>query len=182
MTSYEMIMSGFGGQGILFMGQMLSYAACDAGKKVSWLPSYGPEMRGGTCNCMTIIGDEEIFSPLVWHPDLLVAMNKPSVVRFENVVKTNGVIILNSDMVDIPVTRTDVRQIWVPADSIAAELKNSKISNIAALGALIGATSLLTLDQVIAAIEKKLPASKKAALGVNIEALKRGYEYGVKGE
>ncbi len=182
MSSYEMIMSGFGGQGILFMGQMLSYAACDAGKKVSWLPSYGPEMRGGTCNCMTIIGDGEIYSPLVWHPDLLVAMNRPSLVRFEEAVKPGGVIILNKDMVDIPVTRTDVRQVWVPADQIAAELGNSKISNVAALGTLIGATGLLTLEEVAAAIEKKLPASKKAALAVNIEALKRGYEYGQKEE
>lgn len=182
MSSYEMIMSGFGGQGILFMGQMLSYAACDAGKKVSWLPSYGPEMRGGTCNCMTIVGDGEIYSPLVWNPDLLVAMNKPSLVRFEQAVKPGGIIILNQDLVDIQVTRTDVLQVWIPADQIAADLGNSRISNVAALGAMIGATGLLTLDEVTAAIEKKLPASKKAALPVNIEALKRGYQYGQEGK
>ena len=178
MRSYEMIMSGFGGQGILFMGQMLAYAACDADKTVSWLPSYGPEMRGGTCNCMTIIGDSEIYSPLVWHPDLLVAMNKPSLVRFEETVKSGGIIILNQDLVDIPVTRSDVRQVWVPADTIAEELGNSKISNMAALGTLIGATGLLPLTYVESVVERKMKNSgKAAAVPVNLEAMRRGYQY-----
>lgn len=180
MASCKITISGFGGQGILFLGQMLCYAASDIGRKVSWLPSYGPEMRGGTANCMVEISDTEIYSPLILNPDVLLAMNKPSLVRFEKAVKPGGVIILNKDMIDIKVNREDVKQVWISANKIAENLGNTKVSNMVALGALIGVTGIIELDDVLKAIEKKLPANKREALQVNKEALSLGYQGAIK--
>jgi 2-oxoglutarate ferredoxin oxidoreductase subunit gamma len=174
MGTTEMIIAGFGGQGILYMGQMLSYAANDLGKKVSWLPSYGPEMRGGTANCMVCISDEDINSPLVLEPDVLVAMNKPSLVRFEKTVKPGGTLVLNRDMIDIEPTRGDTDVYWIPADAIASELGNPKIANMVALGALIGALDIVTLEQAVNTVGVNTPASKADTLSINLEALRRG--------
>lgn len=176
MSTKEIIIAGFGGQGILYMGQMLSYAANELGKQVSWLPSYGPEMRGGTANCMVCISDEDVNSPLVLEPDVLVAMNKPSLVRFEKAVKPVGTLVLNRDLIDIEPTRNDLRVRWVSADAIAAELGNPKIANMAALGTLIGALDIITLDQAVETVRNNTPASKAKTLAVNLEALRRGYE------
>lgn len=175
MSTTEMIIAGFGGQGILFMGQMLSHAANDLEKKVSWLPSYGPEMRGGTANCMVCVSDEDVNSPLVLEPDVLVAMNKPSLVRFEKAVKPGGTLVLNRDLIDIEPTRSDLRVYWVAADTIAAELGNPKIANMAALGTLIGTLDIITLDQAIETVRANTPAAKADTLGINLEALRRGY-------
>ena len=176
MATTEMIIAGFGGQGILYMGQMLSHAANDLGKKVSWLPSYGPEMRGGTANCMVCVSDEEVNSPLVLEPDVLVAMNKPSLVRFEKSLKPGGALILNRDLIDIEPTRSDLAVHWVSADTIAAELGNPKIANMAALGTLIGTLDIITLEQAVRTVTENTPASKMGTLSVNLEALRRGYE------
>ncbi len=176
MGTTEMIIAGFGGQGILYMGQMLSYAANDLGKKVSWLPSYGPEMRGGTANCMVCISDEEINSPLVLEPSLLVAMNKPSLIRFEGAVTAGGTLVLNRDLIDIEPTRGDLDACWVPADTIASELGNPKIANMAALGALIGTLGIVTLEQAVQTLSRHTPAGKENTLFVNIEAMRCGYD------
>jgi len=178
MTSVEIVIAGFGGQGILFLGQMLAQAAGNVGKKVSWLPSYGPEMRGGTAHCMVVISDREIYSPMVFTPDILLTMNKPSLVRFESKVKPNGLILLNKDMIDVQVSRNDVKQLWVPADTIAGELGNPKISNMVALGSLLGATGIVELDGVITAIENSFPSNKRDLAADNMEALKKGFVCG----
>lgn len=175
MKSCEIIIAGFGGQGILFMGQMLSYAANDLGLNVCWLPSYGPEMRGGTANCMVTYSDTEIYSPMVLKADVVVAMNKPSMVRFEKLLKPGGLLLLNTDMIDIEPTRTDVRIVRVAADSIAERAGNAKASNMVALGAFIRATGDITLEQVESTIHKKTPANRLSSIPVNIEALRQGY-------
>ena len=176
MSTTEMIIAGFGGQGILFMGQMLSHAANDLGKKVSWLPSYGPEMRGGTANCMVCVSDEDVNSPLVLELDVLVAMNKPSLVRFERAVRLGGTLVLNRDLIDIEPARNDLKVYWVPADTIAVELGNPRIANMAALGTLIGTLDIITLEQAMETVRANTPPAKADTLGVNLEALRRGYE------
>ena len=175
MSRAEIIIAGFGGQGILYLGQVLAQAACNVGRKVSWLPSYGPEMRGGTANCMVVISDREIYSPMVLTPDVLLTMNKPSLVRFENTVKPTGLVILNKDMIDVQVSRNDINQLWVQTDTIAKEFGNPKISNMVALGCLVGATGIIELDEVINALESSFPSNKLELVAENKEALRRGY-------
>lgn len=179
MSTTEVIIAGFGGQGILFMGQMLAHIASDLGKKVSWLPSYGPEMRGGTANCMICISDQDVNSPLVLEPDILVSMNKPSLLRFETAVKKGGTIILNKDLIDIKPKRSDLKVHWVPADSIALELGNPKIANMAALGALIGILDIISIEQSMDTIELNTPPSKINTLSSNLRALRLGYNLSV---
>ena len=122
----EVIVAGFGGQGVLFTGQLLSYAAMDEGKEVTWIPSYGPEMRGGTANCTVVIADEEIGSPLVRNPKAVIAMNLPSLDKYEPVVQAGGLLVINGSMVNREVTRTDIRSVVVPANEIAEELGDRK--------------------------------------------------------
>jgi 2-oxoglutarate ferredoxin oxidoreductase subunit gamma len=175
-----MIIAGFGGQGILFMGQVLAHAANDAERNVSWLPSYGPEMRGGTANCMLCISDEAINSPLVLRPNVLVAMNKPSLQRFQSQIAVGGWLVINEDMVDIEAERNDIKIIKVKADSIAAELGNPKIANMVALGALIGFTDIISLEETIEAFHEMVPEEKAKIIPLNDQALKRGFEIGKK--
>ncbi|MDO9348864.1 MAG: 2-oxoacid:acceptor oxidoreductase family protein, partial [Anaerolineales bacterium] len=118
----EIIIAGFGGQGVMFAGQVLAYAAMDKGKQVTWMPSYGPEMRGGTANCIVVIADEEIGSPLVQNPPAAVVMNLPSFDKYEPLVKTGGVLIVNASMVDRAAQRDDITTILVPANDIAEEI------------------------------------------------------------
>ncbi len=180
MRVYEMIISGFGGQGILFMGQVLAHAANDIGRNVSWLPSYGPEMRGGTANCMLCISNEAINSPLVLRPNILVAMNKPSLLRFQSQLAPGGWLIVNEDMVDVDTDRKNIKIVKVKADTIATELGNLKISNMVALGTLIGFTGIVTLEETLDAFHDMVPEDKKKIIPLNDEALKRGYEIGKK--
>ena len=139
----QSIFAGFGGQGVLLMGQLLAYAGMMEDKEVSWLPSYGPEMRGGTANCSVVVSDAEIASPVVNHADAVVIMNQPSLEKFEKMVKPGGVLIYNSDLVTYKNPRTDVKVIPVPANSVAAEMGNDKVANVIALGALAEATDWL---------------------------------------
>ncbi|WP_084572329.1 2-oxoacid:acceptor oxidoreductase family protein [Clostridium drakei] len=140
MASQQIIFAGFGGQGILSMGKFLAYAGMDANLNVSWLPSYGPEMRGGTANCSVILTDEAIGSPIVTKADTIVVMNRPSLEKFEDIVEPNGVIIMDSDLVDIAPKRKDVKVISIPAQTIAEEIGSKKIANMILLGALVKET------------------------------------------
>ena len=133
----EVILSGFGGQGIMFAGQVLTYAAMDAGKDVTWIPSYGPEMRGGTANCTVVIADEEIGSPVVKNPDVALVMNLPSLDKYEPLVKEGGMLIINASMVDRQATRKDISVINIPCNTMAEEMGNSKLANMVAVGALL---------------------------------------------
>jgi 2-oxoglutarate ferredoxin oxidoreductase subunit gamma len=170
----ELILSGFGGQGIMFAGQILSYAAMDAGREVTWIPSYGPEMRGGTANCTVVIADDEIGSPVVKNPDAALAMNLPSLDKYESLVKPGGVLVVNSSMVDRAPQRKDIRAIAVPCNDIAEELGNSRLANMVAVGALVAGSGVLSVDDIEAALNTHMPGRHTPLLPKNVEAIRRG--------
>jgi 2-oxoglutarate ferredoxin oxidoreductase subunit gamma len=172
----EIIIAGFGGQGVLFSGQVVAYAAMDAGKEVTWIPSYGPEMRGGTANCTVVIADEEIGSPLVEHPPLAIALNLPSFDKYEESLQKDGTLIVNQSMVDRGAKRTDIHVILVPCNQIAEEIGDKKLTNMVAIGALLSVLPEISLKDVEKALESHLPARHKHLLPKNYEALKRGFE------
>ena len=174
----DVIMAGFGGQGILLIGKMLAYAGMHEGKEVSWLPSYGPEMRGGTCNCTVVISDKPVGSPVIRSPRAVVAMNLPSLEKFEPDIRQGGLLLINSSLINRGAERDDITVIEVPANEIAAELGNPRGANMVALGAYLGATDALSLDGVIEVVRETF-AAKPAVIDVNIEALRKGHELGV---
>lgn len=176
----EIIIAGFGGQGVLFAGQVLAYAAMDTGKAVTWIPSYGPEMRGGTANCTVVVADEEIGSPLVQHPPLAVALNLPSFDKYEGALMPGGTLIVNQSMVDRGAKRADIHTIFVPCNEIAEELGDKKLTNMVAVGALLSSLTEIGLKDLEKALEGHLPARHKHLLPKNFEALRRGYEHAQK--
>jgi 2-oxoglutarate ferredoxin oxidoreductase subunit gamma len=173
----EIFLAGFGGQGVMFAGQMLAYAAMDAGREVTWIPSYGPEMRGGTANCTVVIADEEIGSPLVQNPPAVIVMNLPSLDKYEAAVKPGGVLIVNSSMVDREVKRTDIASLAIPCNEIAEQAGNKRMANVVAAGALLALLPVLTQEDIASAMKAHMPGRHKELLPKNIEALKRGAEY-----
>ena len=176
----EIILSGFGGQGIMFAGQIMSYAAMDSGKEVTWIPSYGPEMRGGTANCTVVISDEEIGSPVVKNPDGALVMNLPSLDKYESVVKPGGALVINASMVDRPAVRTDITTVAIPCNEIAEEIGNPRLANMVAIGALLACMHVLTLADMETALNNHMPGRHKNLLPKNIEALSRGAEFAQK--
>lgn len=172
----SIIIAGFGGQGVLFAGQVLAYAAMDAGRHVTWIPSYGPEMRGGTANCTVIIGDEPIGAPLVDRPDVAIVLNAPSFEKYEPLVKPGGLLIVNSAIIDAESERNDIDVIYVPANHIAAELGSAKMLNMVVVGALLGSQPIFTVQQLGKTLREHLPASKQHLLDANIQVLQRGFE------
>lgn len=172
----EIIIAGFGGQGVLFGGQALAYAAMDNGLQVTWIPSYGPEMRGGTANCTVIIADREIGSPLVKNPPLAIALNLPSFDKYEERLAPGGALIVNQSMVDRAANRNDICVIFVPCNEIAEELGDKKMLNMVAVGALLTALPEIKIKDVEKALEGHLPARHKHLLPKNYEALRRGFE------
>jgi len=173
----EIVIAGFGGQGALFAGQILAYAAMDAGKEVTWIPSYGPEMRGGTANCTVIIADEEIGSPLVRNPRGVIAMNLPSLDKYEDLVIHHGTIIINSSLVNRTLIRDDLNSVVIPANDIAETLGEKRMSNIVMLGALIASLPVLKLTDIEQSIINHIPERHKNLLPSNLEALKLGAEF-----
>ncbi|MBE6851947.1 MAG: 2-oxoacid:ferredoxin oxidoreductase subunit gamma [Ruminococcus sp.] len=175
----EIIISGFGGQGVLFSGKLLAYAALHLGKELSWLPSYGPEMRGGTANCSVCLSDEPIGSPLVTEPDILIAMNAPSFDKFESTVKPGGIIFADSSLIDRKTTRDDITCFYVPSTEIAQENSLTGMANIVLLGKVIKECEDrligINLDSIAATLEKIIPPKKKALVEKNTEALRIGY-------
>jgi len=176
MTS-NIILAGFGGQGILFAGKLLAYSGLMDGKEVSWLPSYGPEMRGGTANCSVVISDDEISSPLVLEPDELIVMNLPSFNKFINAVKPGGKAFIDSTLIDIKSDRTDIECFYIPATDLAAENNLKGMANIILIGKLLKETGLTTLDVVKKGIEKCVPPSKAHLVDANLKAIQIGMEY-----
>jgi 2-oxoglutarate ferredoxin oxidoreductase subunit gamma len=181
MINEQVIMAGFGGQGVMSMGQLLTYAGMIEGKKVSWLPSYGPEMRGGTANCNVIISDSPVASPVVTDATAVIAMNRPSLDKFESAVVKDGLLLINSSLIDRKAERDDIRAYDIPANEIANELGNSRIANMVMLGAYLEATGALEKASVVKALEKVFGAKKAHLIPVNKQALDRGAEL-VKGE
>lgn len=173
----EIMIAGFGGQGVLFAGQLLAYAALDEGREVTWIPSYGPEMRGGTANCTVIIADEEIGSPMVRNPQAVIAMNLPSLDKYEMVLKPGGVLVVNASMINRPVTRVDIRAVLIPGNEIAESLGDRRMTNMVLLGGLLANLPVLSLEVIERALQGHLPARHQRLLPMNIQALHRGAEY-----
>lgn len=176
----EVIIAGFGGQGVLFGGQLLAYAGLDEGKHVTWIPAYGPEMRGGTANCTAIVSDEEIGSPLVRYPSAIIAMNRPSLDKYENQVKPGGLLVVNSSMLDRPVKRTDIRVLEVDGSGVAERLGDKRMTNMVLLGALLANLPVLPLSAIENALKVHLPERHQRLLPKNFEALREGAKYKVK--
>ena len=177
MSTFSTIFAGFGGQGILFSGKQMAKSAMYAGKNVSWLPSYGPEMRGGAANCSVIISDEEVGSPLVTNPDVLVAMNLPSYDKFETSVKAGGYLIVDSSLINKKSERTDINVCYIPATALASENHIEGMANVIVLGQLLKLTGLFDYDTFLADMLRGIPESKAALIEKNKKALELGYNY-----
>ena len=176
MASYNMVFAGFGGQGVLFTGKVVAYAGLIDGKEVSWLPSYGPEMRGGTANCSVCISDLPVGSPLVTQPDVLVAMNGPSYDKFIDAVKPGGVVIIDSSLVNPSKRREDVTLCEVPATALSNEEHLEGIANMILLGKLLESTGFASMETVEQSVQKCVPASKAHLLEHNLRAIRLGME------
>jgi len=168
------IISGFGGQGVLSMGLSLAQAAMIEGKHVTYLPSYGAEVRGGTANCTVAISDDEISSPVASAPEFVIAMNQPSLIRFQNQIQSGGVIFLNSSLIEAEPSREDIEVVKVSADNLAEGLGNIKSANMIMLGAFIGTNNLVSFDSVVAGMKNTLKKKPKL-IAINQEALAAGY-------
>lgn len=171
----KFLLAGFGGQGILFSGKLLAKLGMSAGKEVSWLPSYGPEMRGGTANCSVIIDDEMIGSPLVTTPDILVAFNLPSLEKFENKVVPGGSIFIDSSLINIKCSRDDVNAYYVPATELASDNNLVGLANVIMIGKLIKETKFFDYDYVENMLTSSVPKSKPQLAELNKKALSIGY-------
>ena len=181
MSTTQYLFAGFGGQGILFSGKVLAYKGLTDGKNVSWLPSYGPEMRGGTANCSVIISDTAVGSPIIEKPDVLVAMNLPSLDLYEDRVVSGGIIFVDSSLIDRKVKRTDVTTYYIPATKMASDNNIAKLANVILLGKVLKETNGFSNEQgVIDALKKVISAKHADMLEVNLNALKLGRDY--KGE
>ena len=172
--THEIIFAGFGGQGILSMSMTLAYSGVVEGKEVSWMPSYGPEMRGGTANCIVIVSDKRISSPIVSKFDALVAMNQPSVDKFEKSIKPNGLLIYDSGNIVVPPTRTDITVAPVDIESEVLKLNNLKVRNMVMLGAFLSVCQVVSIGAVVKALPKVFPERYHHLLKINQEALERG--------
>ncbi len=170
----SVVLAGFGGQGLLFAGKVLAYAGMVDGKHVSWLPSYGPEMRGGTANCSVCISDKEVGSPLVLNPDVLIAMNLPSLEKFVDTVVPGGIILVDSALINIKVERDDVTVYYVPATKLAEENGLKGLANMILVGKLFKETGFCSAETLDAGIAKSVPKSKPQMLDFNRKAVQIG--------
>jgi 2-oxoglutarate ferredoxin oxidoreductase subunit gamma len=173
---HELLIAGFGGQGVLSMGMTLAYAGMLEGKEVSWMPSYGPEMRGGTANCIVIISDAKISSPIITRFDSVVALNQPSLDKFEKAVKPGGLLIYDSTNIIQPPTRTDIIILPIAASDEAMKLKNPKTMNMVVLGSFLEQSRVVDTDRIMDALAEVLPERYHHLLPLNKQALERGKE------
>jgi 2-oxoglutarate ferredoxin oxidoreductase subunit gamma len=178
----EVIVSGFGGQGALFAGQLLTYTGMDEGYHVTWIPSYGPEMRGGTAHCTVILSDDPIGSPIIRNPTAAIVMNPPSMEKYEPLIKTGGVLVANSTLIRVRSKRDDIIVVYVPANDLAAELGNVKMANVVLLGALLATKPILPVEALKKAMDDHIPEHRKHIIEPNKRALDRGIEYARKGQ
>ncbi len=172
--NFNMLLAGFGGQGVLFAGKVIAYGGLIDNMEISWLPSYGPEMRGGTANCSVCISEKPIGSPLVLTPNALIAMNRPSFEKFIDTVEAGGTVIVDSDLVDIKCTRDDINVFYVPSTSLAETNDLKGLANIILIGKLFEETAFCSEESLYKAIEKSVPASKAHLLEANKRALQLG--------
>ncbi len=176
MPHEEVIISGFGGQGALFAGQLLAYAGIAEKLHVTWIPSYGPEMRGGTANCTVILSDEPIGAPIIRHPSAAVVLNLPSMEKYEPLVKEGGLLVVNQSLVPARSQRDDLRVVYIRASDIATELGNPRMANLVLLGALLQGTAIVSLDAVETELGKHISERHRQWLGANSEALSKGFD------
>ncbi len=178
MSSYfkTLLAAGFGGQGVMVLGQLVAYTGIAEGRHVTWIPSYGPEMRGGTANCGVVLSEEEIGSPVVAEADVLVVMNQPSLSKFLDRIKPGGVLVYNSDLVTFGGEREDIVAVGVPASTIAGELGSDKIPNIVLLGAVVESSKMVSDDVCLETIKEKLGGRKPKLLPLNLSAYEKGKE------
>lgn len=175
--TYETIMAGFGGQGLLFSGKVLAHAALIEKKELSWLPSYGPEMRGGTCNCSVIVSDEPVGSPIIAHPNVLMVMNEPSLDKFEDDVAAGGTIFVDSSLIARKVRRTDVETVYIPATEMAKAMDAAALANMIILGAIVEKVGCVDGETVIDALKHTISARKANLLEANIKAVEAGRKF-----
>ena len=173
----QILIAGFGGQGVLFAGKFLAYKGLMEGKEVSWLPSYGPEMRGGTANCSVILSDDPVGSPIVAEPDVLVAMNLPSFEKYEKAVVSGGMMVVDSTLISARTERTDVEAYYIPATKMANEAGIPTLANMIMMGQLIRRCSAITFDNMRESLSKVVSAKHADLLEVNLKALEPGYNY-----
>ena len=169
----EVMFAGFGGQGILASAKILAHAAMGEGFEVSWVPSYGPEMRGGTAYCTVVVSDRPIGSPIIRNPQHLVAMNRPSLEKFAKMIKPKGVILINSSLISINSGRDDVVELIIPVTDIAKELGEIRAANIVALGAFVARSGIVGFDQIISAVKEEF-SKKEKFIPLNVKALEKG--------
>ena len=172
----EVIISGFGGQGALFAGQLLAYSAMDQGRYVTWFPSYGPEMRGGTAHCTVIIGDEPIGSPIVRRPSCAIAMNLPSLQKYGALLPVGGVLVVNSSLVPEASGRSDIVEMPIPASGVANELGDVRMANVVLLGAFLYCRPILPIEAIISGMDNHVGGRARRLLEPNKIALRRGFE------
>lgn len=177
MEETSIIISGFGGQGTLFAGQVLAYASMDNGFEVTWIPSYGPEMRGGTAHCTVIVSENAIGSPLVRKPDVVLALNLPSVDKYETLIKDGGVMVANSSLVNREIDREGIDSLLIPANKIAEELGMSRLANMVMTGAMLAMKPFLTLEAVKTALGEHIPERHQKTLPQNYQAMEKGYQF-----
>ena len=173
----QLLLAGFGGQGILFAGKFLAYAGLLEGRQLSWLPSYGPEMRGGTANCSVILSDEPVGSPIVSNPDILVAMNLPSLDKYEDAVVPGGMIFVDSTLIERKVKRDDVKVFYIPATQLAQQMQAPTLANMIITGKLIKESGMIKEESIEQTLGKIVSAKRANLLEVNLKAIKCGMEY-----
>lgn len=173
----EVIISGFGGQGALFAGQLLTYTGMDEGWHVTWIPSYGPEMRGGTAHCIVILSDDDIGSPIIRQPTICIVMNPPSMDKYETLVKPGGLLVANSTLIRARSNRDDITAVYIPANDLAAELGNVKMANVILLGAMLGTREILSIEGIKRTLDQHIPERRKHIIEPNKRALDRGIQF-----
>ena len=175
--TYETIMAGFGGQGLLFSGKVLAHAALIEGKELSWLPSYGPEMRGGTCNCSVIVSDDPVGSPIIAHPNVLMVMNEPSLDKFEGAVAPGGTVFVDSSLIERKVRRADVETVYIPATGMAKDMEATSLANMIILGAIVAKIGCVKCETVADALRETISARKANLLDLNLKAVELGIKF-----
>ena len=175
--THQILIAGFGGQGVLFAGKFLAYKGMVEDKNISWLPSYGPEMRGGTANCSVVLSDLPVGSPIITNPDVLVAMNLPSLQKFVDAVVPGGKIFVDSTLIDAKVERTDVEVFYIPATQMAKDAGFSTLANMILMGKVIKETGAVRFDNNLETLKSFIPAKKEKLIDINCQALQAGYDF-----
>jgi 2-oxoglutarate ferredoxin oxidoreductase subunit gamma len=172
----EFLFAGFGGQGVMFAGQLLAYAGMDEGMEVTWIPSYGPEMRGGTAHCYVVLSDKPIGSPIVSRPKVALVFNNPSFEKYESLVAPGGVLVRNASLISQASGRTDITELAVPATGLADDLGNLRLANVVMLGAMLTVHPILSIDAIKHALDGHIPEHRRNMLDINYQALDKGAE------